>query len=260
MHEPGPMLSILMPVHNEADVIAANIDHTVSFLAGLPLSSELVVVDDGSSDGSWRILKGRANGIDRVRLLRHSINIGKGSAIRDAIQESRGEWLVLIDADLELPVELLSKFIDIQKATGADLVVGSKRHPESVVEYPWTRRILSRAYNLLVRSLFQLKVSDTQVGFKLLRGDLARKLGRGTLVKRFAIDVEVLVAAQLLGARVVDAPIRLRYSREGAGRVNVATILEIARETAGIWYRRYVTGYYFGALGAGGSSTPRNHQ
>jgi glycosyltransferase involved in cell wall biosynthesis len=249
MNKSTPSLSIVIPVHNEGEVIERNLTHVLRYLATLRVPFEIIAVDDYSTDGSWQIIEKLANAGNSLRIIRHSQNSGKGSALKDGLQVSSGDWVVLIDADLELPIELIPAFRDVQQVTGADMVVGSKRHPESHIEYPLSRRLLSRGYTLAVRTLFDLPVSDTQVGFKLVRGTLARRLSRSSLVKRFAIDVELLVQAKLLKAQMADAPIDLRFSRAGPGRLTVRTILDISRETVGVWYRRYITGFYERALG-----------
>ncbi len=248
MSQGTPEISVVIPVHNEAEALEGNIRRIHDFVGRLGLPFELVAVDDCSSDGSWDVLRRLAESGLSLRVIHHATNLGKGSALRSGLGASEGSWAVLVDADLELPIEMLTSFIDIQHRTSADLVVGSKRHPQSRVVYPLSRRILSRAYNLGVRTFFDLPVSDTQVGFKLIRGPLARQLSRSAVVKRFAIDVELLVQARLLDAQMADAPVMLQYSRAGLGRITLRTVVEIARETAGVWYRRYITGFYSRAL------------
>ena len=248
MTGPTPSLSVVIPVYNEIGKLERNLRHCVAYLSGQSDRFEILAVDDFSTDGSWELLEQlRESGLP-IRTSRHPRNLGKGMALRNGLGLSSGEWVVLIDADSELPIEMLSSFRRIQVSTGADLVVGSKRHPHSRIHYPLRRRFLSRGYNLIVRWIFDLPVTDTQVGFKLIRGDLARRLSRSSLVKRFAIDVEFLVQASLLSANLVDAPVELKFSRKGSGRVTVRTVLEISRETAGIWYRRYISGFYARAL------------
>jgi len=248
MTDPSPLLSVVLPVYNEGANLERNLRHMADYLTQVGSTFEIIAVDDFSTDGSWELLQRLVDSGFPLRTLRHPRNIGKGMALRNGVALSTGEWIVLVDADLELPIEMLSSFRRCQELTGADLVVGSKRHPDSQVHYPFRRRLLSRSYNLALRTLFDLPVSDTQVGFKLIRGDLARRISHSSLVRGFAIDVESLVQARLLQAKMADAPIELTFSRQGAGRVTIRTILQMSRETAGIWYRRYITGFYVHAL------------
>ena len=243
-----PFVSVIVPVHNEAEQIERNLNHIIRHLESGGISFEVLAIDDGSSDSSWDALTRVKQSVPEIRLLRHLKNTGKGSSIRDGILGSTGTWILLVDADLELPIELSQTFFEIQRATGADIVVGSKRHHDSVVAYPLSRRFLSRVYFWLIVLVFDLPVSDTQVGFKLIRGSLARRIASHALVNRFGGDIELLVTARLAGAKMVDAPIRLTFGRRGGGRITPNTVIEILRETSGVWYRRYITGHYLRAL------------
>ncbi|MDG6969849.1 MAG: glycosyltransferase family 2 protein [Nitrososphaerota archaeon] len=244
-----PFVSVVVPIHNEADRIEDNLAHIAHYLRCTGVSFEVLAIDDGSSDSSWEALNRVVQVNSSVRLLRHTRNIGKGFSLRDGILGSKGTWVLLVDADLELPIELLRTFIEVQSATWADVVVGSKKHAGSVVVYPLARRVLSRVYSWVISIAFDLPISDTQVGFKLLRGSLARKIAGYTLVGRNGWDVEMLVAAKLAGAKMTDAPVTLTFGRGGRGRVTPSTVLEILKETAGIWFRRYIDGHYLRALG-----------
>lgn len=243
-----PFVSVIVPIHNEADRIEGNLAHIVHQLENRGLSFEIIAVDDGSCDSTWDVLNRAKQTLPGVRILRHRKNTGKGACLKDGILESKGTWVILVDADLELPIELMQPFFDIQRATGADIVVGSKRHPDSVVVYPFSRRLLSWVYYRIIALFFDLPVSDTQVGFKLVRGSLARQVASHALVNRFGGDIELLVTARLAGASMVDAPIVLTFGRKGTGRITPSTVVDIARETAGVWFRRYISGHYFRAL------------
>ena len=245
-----PFLSVVVPVHNEADRIEGNLTHIARYLKKSGLSFEVLAIDDGSSDSSWDALSRAKHEMPDLRLLRHPKNSGKGSSIRDGILGSRGTWVLLVDADLELPIELFQSFLEIQRVTGADIVVGSKRHRDSAVSYPFARRLLSRVYFWVIALAFDLPVSDTQVGFKLIRGSLARRITNHALVNRFGADIELLVTARLTGASMVDAPITLTFGRKGGGRITPRTVIDILKETAGVWYRRYINGHYIRALNA----------
>jgi glycosyltransferase involved in cell wall biosynthesis len=247
-HSAPPLVSVVVPIHNEGDRIEANLAHIVHHLEDIGTSFEVVAVDDGSSDSTWDAVNRANQAVPGIRLLRHLDNKGKGSCLRDGILASTGTWILLVDADLELPIELSRTFFEIQRATGADIVVGSKRHPNSVVTYPRTRRLLSQIYYWVIALTFNLPVSDTQVGFKLIRGSLGRRIARHALVNRFGGDIELLVSARLAGARMVDAPIALTFGRKGGGRISPRTVVEISKETAGVWFRRYINGHYVRAL------------
>ena len=139
---------------------------------------------------------------------------------------------------------MLPNFFEVQGKSRASVIVGSKWLPDSNVSYPPVRRRLSRAFNWLTRFLFQLPVSDCQLGFKLYRSEAIQATVRSLLVKRFAFDLEVLATLRLEGIRAAEAPVVLRFSRPDGGRLGLRTMLTIARESAGIWYRLYISNYY----------------
>ena len=136
---------------------------------------ELILVNDGSSDNSGeeiaRLSERYPGEIVSLQLPRS----GKGEALRRGTQVARGEFVVFIDADLDLPPEQILFFVAIQRVKNADAVIGSKMHPDSTVDYPIRRRIYSLGYFLLVKFLFGLPVRDTQTGLKLVRRDLLLK-------------------------------------------------------------------------------------
>jgi glycosyltransferase involved in cell wall biosynthesis len=237
-------LSVIVPIYNEGPALRGNLQHISEYLSRSFPEHEIIGVDDGSTDETPKVLQECEREVPRLRFLRSPENRGKGMAVRLGIDRARGTWVALVDADLELPIEMLEEFFRVQRATGAQVVVGSKRHPASQVEYPRLRWFLSRAYGRLLRVLFELPVSDTQVGFKLLHRPTVQSLSPALLVKRFAFDVELIVLLHRAQARFAEAPVRLHFSRPGGGRVRLPTVLNIVRETAGIWFRLYITGFY----------------
>lgn len=244
----APFLSVIVPIHNEEGSVEQNLSHIVSFLRRSKLTFEVIAVNDGSTDATELLLGRITTCFPELTLVSYAINAGKGNALQKGISATTGRWVLTLDADLELPVELLNTFFNVQKRTNAQVVIGSKWHPNSIVEYPKSRRFLSKGLHLLVRLLFPLNVTDSQVGIKLIDGEAARFMNRITLVKRFAWDIEFLLAARVAQLRIAEAPITLRYGRKGLGRVNLKTILKICRELAGTWYRHYIRGYYSGFL------------
>jgi glycosyltransferase involved in cell wall biosynthesis len=239
-----PFLSVVLPVYNEEERLEQNVQKISDYLTRTYPDHEIIAVDDGSSDRSPAILQALATRIPRFRAIQYSPNAGKGMAVRTGMQAAQGEWIATVDSDLELPIEMLPDFFAVQKETGAKIVVGSKRHPRSVVIYPRLRRFLSRSYGLLLASAFSLPVVDTQVGFKLFHRDTSSKFVSHLLVKRFAFDLELLVVQHRVGFLIAEAPVTLRFNRPGSGRIRIGTVLNIARETAGIWYRLYITRFY----------------
>ncbi len=239
-----PFVTVIVPVYNEADAIAANLQHISEYLTANFSSHEIIAVDDGSEDATLNAIDQSIKELPQLSRVSYRPNRGKGSAVRAGARKALGEWIAIVDADLELPIEMLPEFFAIQKRTGASIVVGSKRHEASEVVYPWRRMLLSNVYNRLVRLLFDLDLTDTQLGFKLIHSSVLKDIIDPLLVKRYAFDLEILVVESMRGVKVAEAPIRLTFSRAGPGRLNFSAAVSVFQETLGIWYRRFVTGYY----------------
>ena len=232
-----PLLTVVVPVYNGGDEIVANVDvirqSVAAGLGGEPF--ELVVVSDGSIDGTAeRLLERRAAG---VRVLHYDRNLGKGYAVKAGALASHGDWIALVDADLDLDPASIPDYLEMARRDGLDLAIGSKRHPESVVHYPRSRRIASWWYQQLNRALFRLDVRDTQVGLKVFRRQVADDVLPLLLVKRFAFDLELLAVAKSLGYdRIRELPVQLEYRFAGSGVGSVA-VLGALWDTAAIFYR-----------------------
>ena len=234
-------LSVVIPAYNEADRIAETICVTIETLHGLGCNYELLIVDDGSEDYTHRHAKKVAleySDPDRgeVHVITYDRNGGKGHAVRYGAARTTGEFVAFLDADLELHPRLLARLLSVQEATNADIVIGSKRHPDSVIDYPRDRKLYSTAYYYLCRLLFGLPIRDTQTGIKLVRGTFARQVLPLLKVDRFAYDLEMLVVAHQLGLRIEEVPIELTFNRP-FGRIGLRDIFGICKDTLRIWWR-----------------------
>lgn len=239
---PAPVLTVVVPSYRQEDTIAGNIGEIVSRVEGLGIPFEVVVVSDGSPDATEL----RALDVDdpRVRVMGYDRNMGKGYALRTGSLAARGEWIAWVDSDLDLDPAQLGVFMAMAERDGLEIVVGSKRHPDSVVDYPAQRRVNSWMYQQLVRAMFSLDVRDTQVGMKLFRREVLDEVLPVVLVKRYAFDLEILAVARRFGAtRIAEAPIRLDYQFSGSG-VNWRAILQALWDTAAVFYRLRLLRYY----------------
>lgn len=224
--------SLVMPAYNEGANIHDNLVATAEVLR--PLGGfEIIAVNDGSADNSASEIRRATAAVPELRLL-DLPHAGKGEAIRRGAAEARGEYVILYDADLDLPPEQLLFFVAMQRARQADAVIGSKLHPDSTVHYPLRRRIYSLGYYCLVKLLFGLKVRDTQTGLKLIRRTCLADALEGTRVRGYTLDLELLVRLTRAGARIVEAPVVVDY-RMPFGRIGAATAWQILRETLQIW-------------------------
>ncbi|MCB0881075.1 MAG: glycosyltransferase [Thermoleophilia bacterium] len=238
----APRLSVVVPAFNQQGSIRENLGTIERRLETLGVPFEIVVVSDGSADRTYD--EARRHESPRVRVLDYHRNLGKGYALRTGSREARGAMIAWIDSDLDLDPAALRGFVDLMDAGDVDVVIGSKRHPQSVVDYPAKRRVYSWMYQQLVRVLFSLDVRDTQVGMKLFRREVLDEVLPVVLVKRYAFDLEMLAVATHFGhRRIVEAPIVLDYQFSGTG-VNWRAIATALWDTAAVFYRLRILGYY----------------
>jgi len=237
-------LSVVMPAYNESASIVKNVAEAVETLSGFGYDYEIVVVDDGSVDDTHsHAVQIAAQYGPKVRVVRYDDNRGKGGALICGTTYTTGDYIAFLDADMELHPEQLPLFLEILLAREADVVIGSKRHPLSNVQYPRIRRLYSAGYFALVWLLFGLPLRDTQTGLKLFRRRVLQDVFPRVLVKRFAFDIEVLANAHRLGYKIVDAPVTLRFGRK-YGRITLDDIWTILVDTLAIFYRLRLLHYY----------------
>jgi O-antigen/teichoic acid export membrane protein len=235
-----PELSLVVPYFNAGREVAANLAELEIRLEQLGKDFEVIVVSDGSTDGDDQLL---TRTLAHASLVHYPERQGKGVALRVGMTRARGKYVAFIDADGELDAAEFKGFMAIMDLYDPDLVIGSKRHPLSKVNYPPTRRVMSWVYHRLVRVLFGLNVRDTQTGMKLIRRDVLDAVLPRMLEKRFAFDLEFLVVARLLGfSRIFEAPINLDY--KFSSTVSPQAAFRIVLDTTAIYYRRYILRYY----------------
>lgn len=241
---PGGKLSVILPAYRLESIIGRNIQTICNLLEG-HLDYEVVAVDDGSDDATGTEIRTAAQHAPagRVKPVLLPRNGGKGNALRQGFRASSGTHLLLLDGDLDLSPAQLPAFLQTMRQTRADIVIGSKRHPQSIVDYPWHRRLASALYCRLVKLLLGLPVTDTQTGMKLFtRPALKTALDR-MVVKSFAFDVELLTLAVNSGHTIAEAPIELHFGRK-LGCLSPTTVRQVLTDTLGIFYRLRILRYY----------------
>lgn len=229
-----PKFSVIIPAYNEAEWIATCLEETCRVLART--QHEVIVVDDGSQDQTAEIVRDFAARHPQVRLHSFPVNRGKGAALIQGSQLARGEFVVFLDADLELhPTHILAFYERLSEA-GADVVIGSKHHPQSQLSYPLARRITSAGYAALMKFLLGLHVRDTQTGIKLFRSEVLQRAIPRLQIERFAFDLELLVAASRFGYQIIEAPVEVKFQRPHSGRMSWRTVWGMFWDTLKIFY------------------------
>jgi glycosyltransferase involved in cell wall biosynthesis len=237
-----PLLTVIVPTYNGAAYIAANIRAITDALDALGSPFEVLVVCDGSTDGTAAAAE--STGDSRVKVLRCEQNRGKGYAICFGVTRARGRLVGWLDADLDIDPEAMVAAARRLQTSALDAVIGSKRHPRSQVDYPLARRFFSWGYQMLVRLLFRVNIRDTQVGAKLFRSEMLQTVVPLLLIKQYAFDLEVLaVGAEFGFDRVEEMPVRIGYKFTGTG-VNRHTVQRMFLDTLAIAYRIHVRHWY----------------
>ena len=238
------LLSVILPVYRLGGTIEANLDAVAACLDEGGFRYELVPVDDGSGDGTAEALRrAAAKRPDVVRPVWVEKNAGKGNALKVGFRASQGAYVLLLDGDLDIAPKMLPKFFASMRANGSDVVVGSKRHPESKVQYPWHRRLASAIYFGLVRLFIGLPITDTQTGMKLFRRRLLGESLDRMLVKTYAFDLELLSIAYGRGAKISEAPVEIRFGGK-FGALKPRTVRDMVMDTLAVFYRLRLLHYY----------------
>jgi len=233
-----PFVSFVLPAHNECEVIESVLERLDSTVNGDGLRCEIIVVDDGSTDNTRLRASSYAARKWHVRVLGYDRNVGKGFAVKTGFWKAVGEAVVFVDSDLDIDVGQVRRYVDALKH--GDIAVGSKWHRDSVVQMSFVRKLLSRSFNVLVRLLTGLQVSDTQCGIKAVRREAFHEIFRLLSVKRYAFDVELLVLAKLYGLRIVELPVKLKLN----SKFSFKEIWHMFLDLLGIAYRLRVKRWY----------------
>ena len=239
-------LSVIMPLYHLATEAARNLNEVAELFERYGVETELVPVDDGSGDGTDEVLKR----LDFTRFKHVTLkpvvcprNGGKGAALRAGFEASTGRYVMLLDGDLDIHPKQTPYFFEELVTKGADIVVGSKRHRDSSVQYPWHRRIVSWCYFTLVRWFVGLPITDTQTGMKLFKREVLGYALERMLVKTYAFDLELLAIAANRGAKIAEAPVVIRFGNK-FGALKPKTVWQMAKDTLAVFYRLRILRYY----------------
>lgn len=230
---PAPVhLSVVLPAFNEESRLPATIESVAAYLRASRFVSELIVVDDGSSDGTVDAVRALEQRGVALRLIRHDINRGKGAAVRTGVLASNGEIVLFSDSDLSTPIEETAKLVTALE-DGADVAIGSRALDRRLVEVrqPLAREMMGRFFNVLVQLLLLPGLHDTQCGFKAFRGTAAHFLFSRLESTGFDFDVEVLYRARLNGLKTREVPVRWRNSAD----TRISAVRDASRMFSGLF-------------------------
>jgi|SRR3989344_731601 len=238
-------VSLIIPAFKQAKTIKNDLIRIKKVMEKLRYDYEIIVVVDGKADKTFE----NASKVKspKVIVTGYEHNHGKGHAIRFGIARSTGDIIAFIDAGMDLNPNGLSLLLEHFEWYNADIIVGSKLHPVSKINYPFTRKLLSFGYRTIVRLMFGLSVRDTQVGMKFYRRQVLEDVLPRLLVKTYAFDVEILAVSYHLGyRRIFEAPVEINFNlttsiiSKGFWKI----IFYMLLDTAAVFYRLKILRYY----------------
>ena len=229
-------ISVLMPAYQLEPVIGDNIDRVVAAISDWD-DSEIIVIDDGSTDETREFAEKAAASHPHVSVVGYPDNRGKGGALKEGFFHTRGSVIVFLDADLDLPPEQLSTFLNELEQTAVDALVGAKRGAMASGHYPPFRRVLSLAFAAMNRILFRLPVQETQTGLKAFRQEALEPTLPSLSTSGYSFDLELLVRIRKAGFTLGEAPVML--APDSSRGLSAITLWEMARDTFKIWVRSF---------------------
>lgn len=205
---PLALLSVVIPARNEQGCIESTVEHLHVELDRHRIPHEILVVDDGSTDGTDQAVRQRFAGNPAIQVLGYGGNRGKGFAVRHGMTRATGDFVVFSDADLSTPIEEIEKMLPLVDS-GYDIVIGSRALAQSDIRerQPLYRELGGKLFNLLVRLVVMPELHDTQCGFKLFRRAATAPVLPHLVVDGFAFDVEILALARAIGLRIAEVPV-----------------------------------------------------
>ena len=219
-----PSLSIVIPAYNEGARIENALERVLACVAERHWNAEVLVVDDGSSDNTARIVCDWMTKHSNLHLIHNEGNRGKGFSVRNGLLQATGQVVMFTDADLSSPIEEAERLFETLDA-GADVAIGSRwlDKQRQTIHQPLYRRFFGRCFNWVTRKVMGLPYKDTQCGFKAFKRDAAQVIFRLQTIERWGFDPEILFIARKLGYKIVEVPVtwghdersRISYLKDG---------------------------------------------
>lgn len=238
------LISLIIPTFKQEKTILKDLLRIKNVMDQLRHDYEMIVVVDGMVDETLQNAKKAESA--RIKVTGYEHNRGKGHAVRFGMARANGNIVAFIDAGMDINPNGLSMLLEHFEWYGADIIVGSKLHPVSKVNYPFSRKVLSWGYRTMVKVLFGLSIRDTQVGMKFFRRKVLEDVMPRLLVKTHAFDIETLAVAYHLGyRRIFEAPIELNFNGLTIASKSLwYTIFLMLLDTVAVFYRLKILRYY----------------
>ncbi len=239
------LLSIVIPAYNEEKIIAETIKETFETLKHIKgLSFEFIIVDDGSIDNTYNVTREIASqpAYD-IKIISYSPNKGKGFALKKGALATSGNYVLFMDADLEIHPNQIVSFLKFFKKSMADAVIGSKTTKGSVVNLPLKRKIISSGYYFLLKLLFRLPMTDTQTGFKLFKRFPLIKCIRKASINGYTFDLELMIIMSIHKYKIIEYPIKINELR--LRRIRMLDSLSMFKDILVIFKKCYFSRSYF---------------
>ncbi len=232
-HDKKECLTVIMPAYNEGMHIHDNLLKASEIISGFVRNYRIIAVDDGSSDNTLSEIISASEADSKISYISYKPNQGKGKAITNGVLYVNSDYVAFLDSDLELNPAMLKGFLKTMKEKNADIVIGSKLHKDSKLEYPLSRRIMSIGYYVVLKIMFRLDIKDTQTGIKLFRTRVIKTLTENMITDGYAYDIEILAKANKAGCRILEMPIELKFKRERKekSRISFKTSFKVFKDT-----------------------------
>lgn len=238
-------MSVIVPIYKQEGTLSQDLCNIGQTLEKIRYDYEIIAVVDGKYvDNSWKIAKKCK--IKKLKVFGYKINRGKGYAVRYGMAHTKGDYIAFIDAGMEIDPNGISMVLEHMEWYNADIIVASKKHPASRVNYPFQRRVISFGAFLIARILLGITIHDTQAGLKIFKRKVLKKVLPRLLVKNYAFDLEILSVANHLGFnRIYEAPVKLTYCFEALTHATgLKTIYNSLIDALAVFYRLRILHYY----------------
>ena len=238
------LLSVIVPAYKQEKTIKRDLLNIIDTLEnGLTnVDFEVICVVDGKIDKTFSEAEKIKS--KHLKVYEYKENQGKGYAVRYGMSKAKGDLISFLDAGMDISPKGIMMLMAHMDWYNADIIVGSKRHPASRVNYPFLRSVLSFGYHLGVKILFNLDITDTQSGIKIFKRKVVEKILPRLLVKTYAMDIEMLAVAKYLGfERIYEGPIEVTFSK-ATSAIRWDTSFWMAWDTLAVFYRLKILHYY----------------